>query len=219
MAETFLPDSFVILDLETTGLGADRCRVIEIGMVEVRGSKVTDTYTTLIDPGCPIPSFITGITGIRSEMLRGAPRFEQVAAPVGEFLDRGLMVAHNAPFDFRFISAEFERAGQVRRPDHLCTVRMARRLVPELRSCSLDSLMRHFEIRLQENKRHRALGDALATARIFIQLCRLTLNPDELIGSLVRSPQGCQAPEAGQKHASRRVPDTRSSQESFNSGR
>ena len=134
--------------------------------MRVRGDgSIVDEYRTLVNPERPIPSYITALTNITWEMVRDAPRFADVASEVARVLGGAVFVAHNAPFDWRFVGAELNRAGVPLSGRTLCTVRMARKLVPELRSRSLDSLIYFFNIPIEA--RHRAYGDARATAELF----------------------------------------------------
>jgi DNA polymerase III subunit epsilon len=158
---------YAIVDVETTG-GSWRYghRVTEIAAVRVRGDgTVVDEYRSLVNPERPIPSYITALTNITWDMVRDAPRFADVAPEVARVLGGAVFVAHNASFDWRFVGAELLRAGVPLSGRTLCTVRMARKLVPELRSRSLDSLIYFFNIPIEA--RHRAYGDARATAELF----------------------------------------------------
>ncbi len=162
--------AFAVVDVETTGRASwGGHRIIEIAIVEVRGGAIVDEYQTLLNPGQGIPRVITGLTGIRTEMVQEAPYFEHVADEVERRLEGRVFVAHNASFDWAFVSSELLRAGgDVPRMSKLCTVRMTRRLVPQLRHRNLDVLTRHFGIEIHD--RHRAYGDALATARVLLRL-------------------------------------------------
>ncbi len=161
---------FAVVDVETTGLrarGGDR--VTDVAVVHVEGSRVEVALESLVDPGIPIPGFITALTGISDELVRGAPRFEDLADQVVAALNGRVFVAHNARFDWAFVHAELERAGAYApRVQRLCTVRMARALVPELERRGLDSVCHFFG--LETDRRHRAGGDALVTAAVLRRL-------------------------------------------------
>jgi DNA polymerase III subunit epsilon len=161
---------FAVVDVETTGRGPWLGnRMIEIAIVEVRDGAIVDEYETLINPGQGVPPAITSLTGITIDMVAGAPYFEHVSEEVYARLVGRVFVAHNATFDWSFVSSELVAAtGDAPDVPRLCTVRMARRLVPRLRHRNLDVLSRHFGIEI--HARHRAYGDALATARVFIRL-------------------------------------------------
>ena len=161
---------FAVVDVETTGGSVERGhRITEIAMVEVWGGRVVGEWETLVNPGRRIPPGVTALTGITDAMVAGAPWFEDVAEEVARRLDGKVFVAHNVAFDWAFLSREFLRTtGECPDPYRLCTVRMVRRLVPELRHRNLDVVSRHFGVEILG--RHRAYGDALATARILLRL-------------------------------------------------
>ncbi|MBT8487814.1 MAG: hypothetical protein HKN72_04950 [Gemmatimonadetes bacterium] len=161
---------FAVVDVETTGGAHWRGhRVIDLSIVEVLGGQIVEEYETLVHPGRAVPPMITALTGITTDMISGAPYFEHVADEIAERLRGRVFVAHNATFDWGFVSAELIRAG-VEVPDvpRVCTVRMCRRLVPRLRRRNLDVVSRHFGVSI--HARHRAHGDALATARVLLRL-------------------------------------------------
>ena len=161
---------FAVVDVETTGGRAwNGHRVVEIAIVEVRGGAIVDEYQTLVNPGQGIPSMITSLTGITNDMTSVAPYFEHIAEHVAGRLEGRAFVAHNATFDWSFVSTELVRANvDVPNVPRLCTVRMVRRLVPALRHRNLDVVTRHFGVDI--HARHRAHGDALATARVLLRL-------------------------------------------------
>ncbi len=161
---------FAVVDVETTGGAHWRGhRVIDLSIVEVLGGQITDEYETLVHPGRAVPPMITALTGITTDMITGAPYFEHVADEIAERLRGRVFVAHNATFDWGFVSAELARAGaEVPDVPRVCTVRMCRRLVPRLRRRNLDVVSRHFGVPI--HARHRAHGDALATARVLLRL-------------------------------------------------
>jgi DNA polymerase III subunit epsilon len=161
---------FAVVDVETTGGGLGYGhRIIEFAVVEVRGGRIVDEYETLVNPGRFVPGGVTALTGITNQMVAGAPWFEHVADEIHRRLEGRVFVAHNATFDWSFVTAELDAAlGGAPPMRRLCTVRMVRRLVPGLRRRNLDEVTRHFGIRV--HARHRAHGDALATARVFLRL-------------------------------------------------
>jgi DNA polymerase-3 subunit epsilon len=162
--------SFIVVDVETTGAmayGGDR--VTEVAAVLVRDGVAKTVFDTLINPDRPIPPAITAVTNITSAMVRRAPRFAEVCDQLLGALEGHVFVAHNARFDWRFISMEVERV--TRRPligRSLCTVRMARKLVPRLRRRNLDAVTAYYGI--ENYARHRAGGDAVATAHVLLRL-------------------------------------------------
>lgn len=169
-APRLLDLSYAVTDVETTGGGSKRGdRITEIAVVAVEKGRVGEAWVSLVNPERPIPSQIVALTGITSEMVRRAPRFPDVSSDLMEQLRGRLFVAHNATFDWGFLSAELLRSDDRRLSgDRLCTVRLARVLLPHLRRRSLDSLCNYFGVTIRE--RHRAAGDAVGTAEV---LCRL----------------------------------------------
>lgn len=149
--------ALAFVDLETTGATATSDRITEIGIVEVDENGVRE-WSTLVNPEIAIPSFIQNLTGISDAMVKDAPTFAEVAKEVLERLQGRLFIAHNARFDYGFLQNEFCRAGHEFRSTVLCTVKLSRRLFPEHRKHSLDTLIERHG--LSANGRHRALADA-----------------------------------------------------------
>jgi DNA polymerase-3 subunit epsilon len=165
--------AFAVVDVETTGVRATRDdRITEIAVVVVQGERCELVLDLLVNPGRPISGIVTSITGITNAMVRAAPRFEEVAERVTDALAGRVFVAHNARFDWRFVAAELSRArGMTLDGSRLCTVRLARKLVDAVQSCSLDALSELFAF--ENPARHRAGGDALVTALLLRRLLRL----------------------------------------------
>lgn len=157
--------SLAFVDLETTGTRAAADRVTEVGIVRVDadpagGPPSVVEWSSLVDPGVPIPSPIQALTGITDAMVRGAPTFSALAGEIARRLDGALFVAHHARFDFGFLKHEFARLGIAFSPRVLCTVRLSRLVDPGAEGHGLDALIaRHG---LEPGSRHRALGDARA---------------------------------------------------------
>ena len=164
LAET----EFVVFDTETTGAKTPPCRITEIGAFKISGGKIVDRFETLINPETAIPPFIVALTGINNKMVRNAPRFYDISDEFLKFIGDAVLVAHNAHFDMRFINHEVGRVFRDYRVGnpHLCTVQLSRRLLPQIANHRLHTVADHYEIRIEN--RHRAGGDALATAQIFI---------------------------------------------------
>ncbi|HDR50001.1 MAG TPA: 3'-5' exonuclease [Mariniphaga anaerophila] len=156
---------FAIIDIETTGNSYHFGQITEIAIVLHNGHKVTDTFSTLVKPDMDIPLFITRLTGITNEMVKDAPRFYEIAKKVVEMTAGRTFVAHNVHFDYKFIKEEFKRLGYDYQRKTLCTVQLSRKLIPGHRSYSLGKLCA--ELGIEINGRHRAAGDALATAKLF----------------------------------------------------
>src|SRR2546422_8110159 len=157
---------FAVVDVETTGVRAQvGGRILEVAVAILEGGTIHLAFEALLDPGTPIPLWVARLTGITDGMVAGRPRFGDVVAGFGRALDATVFVAHNARFDRRFLADEYALAG-VPAPGGkpLCTVRLTRRLVPELRHRGLDHVAAFFGI--ENPARHRAFGDALATAHV-----------------------------------------------------
>lgn len=156
---------YAIIDVETTGTSASFGKITEIAIVLHNGVTVTETYNTLINPECNIPWNITRITGITNEMVAGAPKFCEVAKKIVEMTAGRIFVAHNAMFDYSFIKEEFKRLGYDYKRKTICTVKLGRKLLPGHPSYSLGNICTDLGIQITD--RHRALGDTLATAKLF----------------------------------------------------
>ncbi|WP_319273289.1 3'-5' exonuclease [uncultured Draconibacterium sp.] len=156
---------FSIIDIETTGQSYKNGKITEIAIYQHNGQEVTDSFSTLINPEMDIPFFITELTGIDNEMVRTAPKFYQVAKKIIEMTMGRTFVAHNASFDYKFIKEEYARLGYDYNRKTMCTVKLSRKLLPGHRSYSLGKLCA--ELGIEINGRHRAAGDALATAKLF----------------------------------------------------
>ncbi len=143
-------------------------RVTEVAVVLVRNGQIGETFHTLVDPGVSIPPFITRLTGISDEMVRGQPPLEALIPCLERLLSGAVLVAHNVSFDYGFLRHTWIRAGRTLDLPRLCTMRLSRRIVPALRSHRLDAMLRHFGIACEA--RHRALGDAQATAALLLRL-------------------------------------------------
>lgn len=158
--------TFVVLDLETTGLSPDRDRITEVGAVKVRGGEVLGELRTFVHPGRPIPPAVTAVTGITDTMVRDAPTMAAVLPTVLEFLGEAVLVAHNAGFDLGFLRAAAAQHGlSPPTPVVVDTARLARRLLrDEVRDCRLATLAAH--LRTRARPEHRALSDARATVDV-----------------------------------------------------
>lgn len=161
---------FVVFDLETTGAKSPPCRVTEIGAFRVKNGKIVEEFHTLINPETAIPPFITQLTGISDQMVRNAPKFGEIADKFLDFIGDSVMVAHNAPFDMRFLNHEIGRVYENYRLANpaICTVRLSRRLNPNVENHRLNTLANYYSVALINH--HRASDDARATAHIFVNL-------------------------------------------------
>ena len=155
---------FTVVDIETTGGTARSHKIIEVAIVTFDGTQVVDTYSTLVNPKKYVPPFITSLTGISNEMLEDAPTFEEVAETILEKTTGKIFVAHNVNFDYSFLKQEFSILGMKFDRKKLCTVRLAKKIIPGFRSYGLGTLTDELGIAIHD--RHRALGDAEATAEV-----------------------------------------------------
>ncbi len=162
--------NFAVVDVETTGTRASGSdRITEIAIASVRGGELREVYTQLVNPERLIPVHITGITGITWDMVKDQPVFRHIADEITSRLAGHVFTAHNASFDWRFVSEELRRgSGQMLAGPKLCTVRLARVMLPQLARRSLDHVTHHFGIDIAA--RHRAAGDAEATAKALVRM-------------------------------------------------
>ncbi|RXP55782.1 DNA polymerase III subunit epsilon [Lutibacter sp. HS1-25] len=177
---------YAIVDIETSGHSS---KITEISIFIFDGKKVIDEYTTLVNPECVIPPFITNLTGITNAMVGSAPKFYEIAKKIEEITADTIFVAHNVNFDYNIIQQEFKDLGFEFKRKKLCTVRLSRKLIPGLSSYSLGSLCATQNIVI--NDRHRAKGDAEATTILFEKLIKLDKN-EEVFNSFL-NPRSRQA--------------------------
>ncbi|SHJ81295.1 exonuclease domain-containing protein [Maribacter aquivivus] len=161
---------YTIIDIETTGNGIKGNRITEISIFKYDGHEVIDEFTSLVNPECPIPAFITGLTGIDDDMVRNAPLLEELIPQIVEITKDTIFVAHSVNFDYNVIKNEFKLLGHDFSRKKLCTVRLSRKLLPGYNSYSLGKLTAALGIPLTD--RHRARGDAHATVLLFHKLLR-----------------------------------------------
>ena len=172
---------FAITDIETTGSFAGANSITEIAICVHDGRDVVREYQSLVNPGKPLPRFITTLTGITDEMLEDAPEFSEIAEDIHEMLRDAVFVAHNVNFDYSFIHAELQACGYSWNPKKLCTVRLSRKAFPGFRSYGLENLCRDLGIR--NEAAHRAMGDTRATVQVFERI--LKVMPEDELNKLV----------------------------------
>ncbi len=165
--------SFAVVDVETTGTRPARGdRIIEIAIVLVNASGVQPVFHSLVNPERPIARIVSRVTQITNSMVRDEPTFDEIADSVMAALAGRVFVAHNARFDWVFVARELRRAREwVLDGPRLCTVQLSKRLIPGLRYRNLDNVAEYFGVEIQD--RHRAGGDALATAKVLRALVEL----------------------------------------------
>ncbi len=162
--------NFVVIDVETTGMSGSANRVTEIGCLVVRDGEIRQTFSSLVNPRQFIPSFIENLTGITNAMVYNAPEEAEVFAQVLRMLQlpNAVFVAHNAGFDWSFVSNALMRSNfDVPALPVLCTCKLANRLLPKKQKKNLGAVAKHFQIRIEG--RHRAFGDAEATALVLLE--------------------------------------------------
>ncbi len=167
---------FVVVDIETTGGSPKESKITEIAMYKHDGVQIIDQYESLVNPLIPIPEFIVRLTGISDQMVQDAPEFHEIAKDIIQFMEGCSFVAHNVAFDYGVIRHEYRSLGYDFRYPHMCTVKASRTILPGHESYSLGKLTRALGIQLIG--RHRAGGDAHATALLFERLYQK--NKDEL---------------------------------------
>lgn len=164
-----IPKTLSIVDVETTGMSAERGRIIEIGIIRIENNKIVEEFSTLINPYTHIDPFILSMTGILPEDLQNAPSFYSVSKHIKKLLSDSVFVAHNVMFDYSFIKKEFERLEESFISKYCCSVKLSRHLYPHFRHHNLDAIIKRFKLNCQN--RHRALDDA----RVIWDFYRLSL--------------------------------------------
>jgi len=162
--------TFVVLDVEAIIARSRPARIIELGAYRIYDGQIIAEFQTLLNPEVPLPRFIAALTGISDQMLEPAPKFADIAAAWLDFAGDAVLVAHNSDFDLQLLNREIERVfpGHRMSNPELCTVNLARRLLRNSTGHNLDALAEHFGFEITE--RHRAAGDARATARVLLCL-------------------------------------------------
>jgi DNA polymerase-3 subunit epsilon len=165
-------ETIAVIDFETTGLSPD-CgdRATEIAAVLVRDGQIVDQYQSLMNAGVSIPGFITGFTGITNAMVRAAPPARQVMAEVADFVGDYPLVAHNASFDSKFWDAELARIGRARDQAFICSMLIARRVLPQAPNHKLGTLVDYAKLPVT-GRYHRAQADAEMTVHLTLYLER-----------------------------------------------
>lgn len=183
---------YAILDIETTGGKYNEEGITEIAIYKFDGHDVVDQFISLVNPEREIQPFVVNLTGINSNMLRSAPKFYEVAKRIVEITKDCIVVAHNAQFDNRILKTEFKRLGFEFERKTLCTVELAKDLIPDQASYSLGKLVRSMGIPVTD--RHRASGDALATVKLFKMLLAKDTSKNIIQQSIKLSPKHKLAP-------------------------
>jgi len=183
--------AFSVVDVETTGLSANKNRVIEIALIKIENLKITDKLHYLINPQTYIPPFITSLTGISNDDIIGAPIFSNIVDEIISFTDNTILTAHNFTFDSSFLNTEFTISGREFINEYsCCTLKMARQIYPTLKSKSLTSVAQ--SLNLKNTNAHRALGDAEITAKVLLKMIKELQSKDKIttIGELLSYQKG-----------------------------
>ena len=144
--------NYAIVDIETTGGYSSASQITEIAIFLFDGKKIIDEYCTLINPEQPIPFHIQALTGITDEMVKDAPKFEDIAEDIYHLLNSRVFVAHNVHFDYSFVQSSLKNAGYNWNASRLCTVRLSKKVFPNLPSYSLGKLCRSVGIEIKSWK-------------------------------------------------------------------
>ncbi len=172
MKELLLESTFISIDIEATGFDPSKADIIEIACVKVEGGVITDKFSTLVNPGYFLPKGITELTGITNAMLVGKPKIEEVMPEFLKFMRDSILVAHKVEKDIAFIDKYYRRLyGKRFRPPHICTLSLAKNLLPNLKRYSLADLANYFGI--EYSRVHRAMDDAQTTAMVFLELLKI----------------------------------------------
>ncbi len=184
---TSIYNLYAILDIETTGGKYNEEGITEIAIYKFDGHAIVDQFCSLVNPEKNIQPFVVNLTGINNQMLRNAPKFYEVAKRIIEITDGCILVAHNAQFDNRILTTEFDRLGYHFEKDMLCTVELSKKLIPDLPSYSLGKLVRSLGIPITD--RHRAQGDAKATIELFKLLLEKDVEKEIISNTVKKDPK------------------------------
>ncbi len=202
---SILEGPIVFVDIETNGLSHLRGRVIEVAAIRVEHGEVTDTFRSLIDPGVELPYYITNLTGITTNDLKGAPTFGQVADDLQAVLAGAVFVAHNVRFDYSFLKQEFGRVGLPFLPKQLCTVKLSRALHPHEKSHKLADLIQRYGFTY--GTRHRAYDDA-AVLWQFIQYAQRQFPAEQVEAAIALQLRSPAVPRDLEPELVRNLPET-----------
>ncbi|MCX6233571.1 MAG: exonuclease domain-containing protein [Bacteroidetes bacterium] len=169
---------YAVIDVETTGLSARFEKITEIAIFIHDGHSIIEAFVTLINPEKIIPYRITQMTGINNKMVEVAPRFLEVAKKIIELTEDKVLVGHNVAFDYNFLKQEFGNLGYDYKREKICTAKLSRKIIPFRKSYGLGNLCK--DMNINNPNRHRAAGDATATARLFELL--ISVDPEAVNG-------------------------------------
>ncbi len=172
MKEHLLDSTFIVIDVETTGFDINHAEIIDIGAVRVEGGMITDTFSSLVDPGFFIPDRIKDLTGITNAMVIGSPKMVEILPEFMKFVGEDIVVGHHVTQDIKFIDkyTRIYRGERFKRP-YICTLELSRKLLTGIRGYSLKNVADHLGVGY--GRLHRALEDAMVTAKVFLELLKL----------------------------------------------
>jgi DNA polymerase-3 subunit epsilon len=202
---SILKGPLVFVDIETNGLDHVRGRVIEVAAIRVESGAVTQIFRSLIDPETELPYYITNLTGIKTNDLKGAPTFDQIADELKAVLEGAVFVAHNVRFDYSFLKQEFGRLGLTFSPKQLCTVKLSRALHPHEKGHKLSDLIQRHGF--SYGARHRAYDDA-AVLWQFIQYAQKHFPPGQVEAAIALQLRSPALPKDLEPELVRNLPET-----------
>ena len=157
---------YAVVDIEATGGNHVKGRIIEIAIILFDGEKIISEYSTLVNPEVKIDWYVTKLTGIKNEMVADAPLFKDVAQEILNLTKGNIFVAHDVDFDYKFLKAELKKVGLPFKEPKVCTLTLSKKHLPDAESYSLGKLCEEMGIPIPKEVRHRAAGDAVATAKL-----------------------------------------------------
>lgn len=158
----------VVFDFETTGLDSKQDHIIEIGAIRLENGEAVEEFSTLVNPGTTLSDQVVTITGITDEMLKDQPTIDQVLDRFLDFFKGAVLVAHNAEFDMSFLTTTCLKLGRRLEWPAFCTLKMARKVLPQLESRNLDTIAKHYDLSFEA--RHRSIGDVKVTVAVLNEM-------------------------------------------------
>ena len=157
---------YAVVDIEATGGNHIKGRIIEIAIILFDGKEIISEYSTLVNPEVKIDWYVTKLTGITNTMVAEAPLFKEVAEEIATLTKGNIFVAHDVDFDYKFLKTELKKAGVIFKEPKVCTLKLSEKHLPNANSYSLGKLCKEMGIPIPKEVRHRAAGDAVATAKL-----------------------------------------------------
>lgn len=157
---------YAVVDIEATGGNHVKGRIIEIAIILFDGQKIVSEYSTLVNPEVKIDWYVTKLTGIKNSMVADAPLFADIAEEILRLTKGNIFVAHDVDFDYKFLKEELRKVGLEFNEPKVCTLKLSTKHLPDASSYSLGKLCDEMDIPIPKEVRHRAAGDAVATAKL-----------------------------------------------------